>query len=104
MAPGATPLPWESKVDARLSALVARAQRDPQAAGTIANVFVRFTGDAASLRALGVKVRAVAGDIATASIALSDVPRVASMAEIMFIELSRPLGPDVPPPAEAVPP
>jgi hypothetical protein len=40
------------------------------------------------------EVRTVAGDIAIASLSLSDVPKAASAPEILFIELSQSLGLD----------
>ena len=86
------PRPWEAKVDPRLRRLLARAQNHPEEASQVVNVFVRFTGSADSLRAHGVKVRAVAGDIATASIELENVPRAASLSEVVFMELSKSWG------------
>jgi hypothetical protein len=86
------PLPWEAKVDARLRRLLARARCHPDESRQVVDVFVRFAGSADSLRAHGVKVRAVAGDIATASIELENVPRVASVGEVVFMELSKSWG------------
>ena len=85
---------WESKVDHRLRALLVRAQGHPAEASRVVDVLLRFTGNVESLRAQGVAVRAVAGDIGTAAITLASVPTVASAPEILFIELSRPLEPD----------
>ncbi len=100
MAPDPRHPTWEAKIDQRLRALLARTQERPEEANQIVNVFVRFTGHAESLRAHGVMVRTVAGDIATASIALSDISKVASAPEILFMELSRPVGPDSSSPVE----
>ena len=86
------PPPWEAKIDARLRGLLARARCHLEEAAQVVNVFVRFTGSADSLRAHGVRVRSVAGDIATASIELGSVPRIASLKEIVFMELSRSWG------------
>ena len=83
------PPPWEAKIDARLRRLLARARCHPEEADQVVNVFLRFTGSADSLRAHGVRVRSVAGDIATASIELRIVPLVASSTEVVFMELSR---------------
>jgi hypothetical protein len=85
---------WETKVDHRLRALLARTEGHPVEASQLISVFVRFLGDAGTLRAYGLAVRAIASDIATASIILSDVPRAASAPEVVFIELSQPLGLD----------
>jgi hypothetical protein len=87
---------WGSKVDHRLRALLARTQGHPADASRVVDVLLRFTGDVESLRTQGVVVRAVAGDIATASIALADIPTAASAPGVLYIELSRPLKPDYP--------
>ena len=94
MTPEVKHPPWEAKIDHRLRALLARTEGHPEEASQIVNVFIRFTGRAEFLCAHGVSVRTVAGDIATASIALSDIPRIAGISEILFMELSQPLGPN----------
>lgn len=100
MMSDAKPSPWAAKVDARLQALIVRAEGRAEEAGQSVNVFVRFSGDAESLRMQGVLVRAVTGDIATASVMLSDIPRIASLPEILFMELSRQPGANFSSPAE----
>ena len=85
---------WEAKIDHRIRALLAGNQRDADSASQIVNVFVRFIGSPESLRAQGLMLRTIAGDIATASIHLSDIPRVAMSPQILCIELSQGLGPD----------
>jgi hypothetical protein len=97
MSPEPGPPGWQSKIDHRLRALLARGEERPREADQSVNVFVRFTGPAQALLRYGVTLRTVAGDIATASIPLREIPRVASAPEILFIELARPLGPDVEP-------
>jgi hypothetical protein len=78
---------WEHKVDHRLRALLA--QR-PGSADRVA-VFVRVAGDTARLASLGLAAGNRAGDVMTASLALTDVADVAAAPEVVFVELSRPL-------------
>ena len=87
---------WKTKIDHRLRALFEHSQADPEEIEQVVNVFVRLVGDidAESLSELGLQLRSVAGDIATASIALSSIPVVANTAEVLFMELSRVWGPD----------
>jgi hypothetical protein len=82
---------WQSKIDHRLRALLARIEGNPEEGNNIANVLVRFSGNLESLRKRGVQIKTVAVDIATASIILSDIPKIASAPEVVFIELSHPL-------------
>ena len=86
---------WEAKVDHRLRALVGRSKTQGAELSEIVNVLIRFTGDLSYLRAQGVSPRTVIGDIVTASVAVGDIPKVARVPEVVFIELSRPLQPDV---------
>lgn len=53
---------------------------------------VRFVGSVDALRAHGLEVGTVAGGVATATIALCDVPTAARSAEVIYIEASHPLG------------
>lgn len=94
--PGGSNRGWEAKVDHRLRALLEPVQSGPGEVRRPVSVFIRFQGDAAALQARGVSVRSVAGDVATATIDLLDIPGVASAPEIVFVELSRPLRPDPP--------
>jgi hypothetical protein len=82
---------WERKVDHRLRALLERTKGKVDWMHREVNVAVRFSGSIDSLSPYGLKVRAVAGDIATASIFLDEIAKAASAPEILFIELSRPL-------------
>jgi hypothetical protein len=82
---------WTGKVDQRIRALVAAAGGEP---GGEVNVFVRFTGDPGDLAALGLTVRSVAGDIASASIPVADIPAAAGSPSVVLLELARPLAPD----------
>ncbi|MGK3960840.1 S8 family serine peptidase [Sorangium sp. So ce118] len=59
----------------------------------VADVLVRFRGDAGRLADLGVKVRSVAGDVATAEVPLRVLPRLEQDPDTIFIELSRPTFP-----------
>jgi hypothetical protein len=83
---------WRSKLDHRLRAQLAHAESSPEEGDQHVNVLVRFVGNAESLRRYGLEVRTVAGDIAIASLSLSDVPKAASAPEVLFMELSRSLG------------
>lgn len=56
-----------------------------------ARVFVRFRGDPERLRALGVNVRSVAGDVLTADVPLSLLYEMDQHPDVVFVELSRPL-------------
>ena len=81
---------WERKIDHRLRALWARVPELDRALYEI-RVFVRFTRSGDLLRGLGVQVHSVVGDIASGSMMLADLPRVAGVAEILFVELAQPL-------------
>lgn len=59
----------------------------------VADVLVRFRGDAGRLADLGAQVRSVAGDVATAVVALRAVQRLEQDPDTIFIELSRPAFP-----------
>ena len=87
---------WTAKVDHHLRALFERSRDKPDEARQLVRVFVRVTenADVESLRAVGLQLGSVAGNIATASLILSDVPTVASAPDILFIEMSQPLGLD----------
>jgi hypothetical protein len=87
---------WQSKIDHRLRALLARFEGNPEEGTKVANVLVRFSGDLESLRKHGVQINTVAVDIATASIVLTDIQKIASDPQVVFIELSHPLKPDPP--------
>lgn len=78
---------WERKLDHRLKATIDRVGSDPAQASRTVSVFVRFRGDVSNLRALGLQVRTVAGDIATASLRLADVEEAARSDSVSFIEL-----------------
>lgn len=88
-----TPLGWEKKVDHRLRALWAR-QTDNERKRQTIRILVRFIGTVEQLKDTGLKVGSVAGDIATGSMILDDLPRVANAPVIAYMELAQPLGPD----------
>lgn len=94
MSAEAHPPAWLRKLDHRLRALWERTPHGAAGTGQRVHVFIRFSGDTAGLRTLGVELGSVAGDIATASFPLDDLPKVAGSAQVAFIELSRPLAPD----------
>jgi len=81
------------KIDHRLRALWERTP-EPERARHRVRVLIRFLGSARALESLGAQVHSLAGDIATAEIALGDVARLASAAEVIFVELSRGLAQD----------
>jgi hypothetical protein len=93
--------PWEAKLDHHLRAYVARRSGDPAAESEVISVLIRLQGPSDGLRAKGIQLRTMAGDIATASVALHDLPAVAREPAVVFIEMSRPLGPDEPSRAQA---
>jgi hypothetical protein len=84
---------WQRKIDHRLRALIARVP-EPERARHRVSILLRFTGSADQLKQLGLEVRSVAGDIATATLVLADAEKIASDPETTFIELAQPLGGD----------
>jgi hypothetical protein len=84
---------WLPKVDHRLRALWARVPEGDRARHSV-KVFLRFSGSDASLKGLGAQVHSVAGDIASSTIMLIDLPHIASAAQVIFIELAQVLGQD----------
>jgi hypothetical protein len=84
---------WQRKIDPRLRALIARIPETDQARYKV-SILLRFTGSVDRLKQLGLEVRSVAGDIATATLVLADTAKVASAPEITFIELAQALEED----------
>jgi len=84
---------WQRKIDHGLRALIARVPQPDQTRQKV-SILLRFAGSVDRLRQLGLEVRSVAGDVATATLTLSDLTRVAGSPEITFMELARPLRPD----------
>jgi hypothetical protein len=84
---------WQRKIDHRLRALIARVP-EPERTQHSVSILLRFIGSVERLKQLGLEVRSVAGDIATATLVLADAKKVASAPEITFIELAQPLGED----------
>ncbi|MGI8838138.1 MAG: hypothetical protein ACR2H4_16090 [Pyrinomonadaceae bacterium] len=84
---------WENKVDHRLRALWARVPDSDRASQSV-RVLFRFIGTVEGLKITGLKVGSVAGEIATGTVVLDDLPRIAAAPEIIFMELAQPLGPD----------
>ena len=84
---------WHRKVDHRLRALWDSVPEEERGEHTL-RVFLRFTGSPAALRACGARLGTIAGDIATATVSLADLARLAEAKEVVYIELSQPLGPD----------
>jgi hypothetical protein len=87
------PIGWENKVDHRLRALWARLTDNERRNQTI-RVLVRFIGSVEQLKNTGLKVGSVAGDIATGSMTLDDLPHIAIAPAIAYMELAQPLAPD----------
>ena len=84
---------WQRKIDHRLRALWARVP-EPDHARHEVRVLLRFTGTVERVKEVGVRVHSVAGDIASGSIMLSDLPLIADASEVLFVELAQPLAPD----------
>lgn len=76
---------WRRRVDPKLLTLADDPGEDPD---SVVQVFVRFTGPAGALREHGLDVRSVAGDVATASVALRDLPRAAGAPGVVFLQAS----------------
>ena len=81
------------KIDHRLRALGGRTP-EPERAPHPVRVLIPVQGAARAHASQGAQVHSLAGDIATAEIALGDVARLASAAEVIFVELSRGLAQD----------
>lgn len=94
MQPNKNQAEWQAKIDHRLRALIDRAKDRPEEANQIVNVLIRFSGSVTALEAQRIRLRTIAGDIAVASVPLAEIPRIASLPEIVFIEMSQPLHPD----------
>ncbi len=58
-------------------------------------MFVKLRGDPSGIERLGLSLGTIAGEVATATVELRDVPAVAGSDDVVFMELSRPLGPDL---------
>ena len=59
------------------------------------SVFIKFRGDVNRFEKFGVKIRSVAGDIATATVPLKGIPNLETDEDVIYIELSRPAFPDL---------
>lgn len=84
---------WQRRLDHRLRALWARIPAGDRQRQRI-NVLLRTSLSDDRLARLGVRVHSVAGDIASGSMVLADVPRLAAAEDILFVELAAPLGHD----------
>lgn len=60
-----------------------------------ASVFIKFRGDVNRFQKLGIKIRSVSGDIATATVPLTSVPELEADEDVIFVELSRPAFPNL---------
>jgi len=81
---------WQRKIDHRLRALWARVP-EPDRARHGVRVLLRFTESGEPLKELGAQVHSVARDIASVTVVLTDLPRIANEAGILFMELAQPL-------------
>ena len=81
---------WQGKIDHRLRALWERVPAADRARQRI-RVLMRLSRLDDPLSDLGVQVHSVAGDVASGTITLADLPRVANAAEILYVELAQPL-------------
>lgn len=84
------PVSWQRKFDHRLQALWLRVPEAERARHSV-RVLFRFNGPDESLKRLGAQVHSVSGDIASGTVLLSDLPRIASASEILFVELAQSL-------------
>lgn len=86
---------WEAKIDHRLRSLLAAQDLQITPTNRTVNVFIHFHGPIEALQKIaGLTIRTVAGEIATATIALSDLPGAAKSPQIIFIEQAGSLGID----------
>lgn len=72
-----------------------RGRRAAEARDAEVTVLAQYTGDPDVLTATGLKVRTIAGDVVTGTIALSAVPALAEVAEIERIEAARAMHPEL---------
>lgn len=81
---------------AKLSPSLRAQLHDLRLRGTEARirVLVRFHGEPERLRALGLSVGSIVGDLATAEVALDDLPAIVRAPEIVYVEGARALWPD----------
>lgn len=77
--------------------------RRPRGAEARVRVVVRFRGGQEQLRALGLSLGSIAGDLATADVALDDLPAIARAPEIVYVEGGGALWPDPGTPDEVGP-
>jgi len=85
---------WQRKIDHRLLALWERIPEKDRMHKSI-NVLVRYTGPDDLFKRPGIRIYSVAGDIATCSMMLSELPPIADNTDIIFIELANPLEHDL---------
>lgn len=84
---------WLGKIDHRLRALWERTP-EPDRSRHRVRVLLRFTGSNEFLKELGAQVHSVAGDIASCTMSLGELPRIAGAAQVTFIELAQILAQD----------
>jgi hypothetical protein len=84
---------WLGKIDHRLRALWERIP-EPERSRHEVRVLLRFTGSADFLKDLGAQAHSVAGDIASCTIVLGELPRIADAAQVTFVELAQILAQD----------
>ncbi len=60
-----------------------------------ASVFIKFRGNVGRFQRLGVQVRSVAGNIATATVPLKSIPNLEADEDVIYVELSRPAFPEL---------
>lgn len=81
---------WERKVDHRLRALWSRTAPGDRG-GLRVSVFVRVTDAGSFAPPDGLALGSVAGNIATATLTLSALSRIAEAPAVEFLELAQPL-------------
>jgi hypothetical protein len=87
--------PWRRKTDHRLRTLMDRIPEVEYAYQRV-NVLVCFVGPVEPLQQLGLQIRSLAGNIASATLVLADLAKIAGSPDVKFIELAQQLAPDAP--------
>lgn len=71
-----------------------RSKRAEKAVETV-QVLAQFAGDPGQLASAGLTLRSISGDVVTGSIALSDIPKLAAIAQVERIEAARSMHPEL---------
>jgi hypothetical protein len=85
---------WQRKIDHRLRGLWERVPEGDRQHESV-RVLLKFSGSIGEIEDLGIQIHSVAGDVASGTITLADVPRIAEAPTVIFVELTQPLMLDV---------